>query len=311
MEIDEAVNICSREFPRGLEIVANCLNAKIVYDNSLSGCEGWCVRHKSGKATIRINSNFPSTRQRSTLAHELGHLLDGSKTRVYGPHTSPYSRNETQAFEIGGKLLLPPDRIPDLILELPISYHSLKYLADSAGISKTMAAIQFVKISSNIGLKSAAIVGFNKSGNPNWVPVKAFTGVKELAQSLRRKMGGNKKYIVRIDNYIGFFVDDFHIKFMVIQETHASSGLTMSEVIKNFEDAELSDSAIRNVFQGRMSPFKIKLQQNEMTASNAVVQFLEKHENKWPSNFEDSLCSRKGRKYLKTRFRLMSPFNIK
>jgi Zn-dependent peptidase ImmA (M78 family) len=40
----------------------------------MSGCDGWCPFCK-GRAVIRINTRLVKSRQRFTLAHELGRLL--------------------------------------------------------------------------------------------------------------------------------------------------------------------------------------------------------------------------------------------
>src|SRR5437763_689254 len=63
-----------REAPVPVEALAAEVNAVLRYqhfDGEVSGM----VHCQDGKAIIGINSSHPETRQRFTIAHEIGHLL--------------------------------------------------------------------------------------------------------------------------------------------------------------------------------------------------------------------------------------------
>jgi Zn-dependent peptidase ImmA (M78 family) len=208
MDVDEAISICSQNFPDGLKIVAERLEAEVVYGD-LVNCEGWCVRHNSGKATIRINWNLPVHRQRSTLAHEIGHLLDGSRTQIYGSPFSGNSVNEKRAFEIGNNLLLPPNVLKDLIPKIPLDSRSLKKIAERANVSELITAIQFAKMAPQPDIEAISVVGF-RNGNPTWFPVpSAIRGVKKIALRVKEETGFDKRRVSRFDNYLGFAIESF------------------------------------------------------------------------------------------------------
>lgn len=299
MDVEEAIAICSKEFPKGLEVVAKALNAEIIYGD-LGKCEGWCVRHLSGASTIRINNSQPLNRQRSTLAHELGHLLDGSRTQVYGSPYSFNSLNERNAFKIGGDLLLPPTILLNIITEFPLSPMSLKYLADKAKVSQTVAAIQFAKIATNFGCEAVAVVGFNKDKKPTWFPLKTFKGVKKVAERVFEEASQSKRHVSRFDNYIGFTIESGYIPMVLIQEVLDSSK-TLTEIADGFADKEILHSEHRNSFQACVGMFgkKIQFRCPDCTAQEAAYSFLKHYEGKWGVEFETKLASKEGLEYLK------------
>ena len=73
ISINRAVEFARRQYPEGPEKLADRLQVPIRY-SAMSGCDGWCLFYE-GRAVIRINSKLVKSRQRFTLAHELGHLL--------------------------------------------------------------------------------------------------------------------------------------------------------------------------------------------------------------------------------------------
>ena len=58
---------------RGPEKLAERLHVQVRY-SAINGCDGWCL-FCEGRAIIRINTRLVKSRQRFTLAHEVGHLL--------------------------------------------------------------------------------------------------------------------------------------------------------------------------------------------------------------------------------------------
>lgn len=300
MDVQQAIELCYQEFPNGLEVIAQELNAQIIYSD-LDNCDGWCVRHTSGSATIRINSNSSKARQKSTLAHELGHLLDGSKTQIY----SKYTENELIAFEIGGNLLLPPKKTEELTLEIPLSPRSLKHLADKAGISQLMAARQFAKIATKLGCESVAIVGF-KDGKPNWFPLKSFDGVNDIALQVQAITNLKKKIIARFENYIGFVIEGSSNSKILIQKLkhNTEQTTTLTEKIHSFQKNAFKSKTDFQSFQGKLGAFKNTLKNlHELTSEQIVELFLEKYQGRWEEDFETVLNSDVGIEYLNIRFK--------
>ena len=73
ISVERALAFARRHYPEGPEKLAEQLGVRVAY-SAMSGCDGWCLTY-GGRAVIRINSGQVKSRQRFTLAHELGHLL--------------------------------------------------------------------------------------------------------------------------------------------------------------------------------------------------------------------------------------------
>src|SRR5258708_26855569 len=101
-----------REAPIDIDKVALSLGFKVVrypFPDKLKGR----VLIKDGVKVIGVNENHPSTLQRYTIAHELGHYLNGheyhektfnnDETRFY----EPYFQQEKEADMFAAELLMP------------------------------------------------------------------------------------------------------------------------------------------------------------------------------------------------------------
>jgi hypothetical protein len=305
MDVDEAISICSENFPNGLKIVARKLKARIIYGD-LTNCEGWCVRHRSGGATIRINWNLPLHRQRSTLAHELGHLLDGSRTRVYGSPFFNNSKNERRAFEIGNSLLLPPEILTNLIPRTPLDSRALRKIAEEANVSQVITAIQFAKLAPQLDIEAVAVVGF-RDEKPVWFPVSSgIPGVKEIAVRVKEETDFDKRRVSRFDNYFSFAIESYFIPVILIQKVSKEQiqVKTDAEFVKEFESTEFSSPKEFHSFQGRVGSLKDRIIKNgdSLTIPQIVSLFIEKYRDNWWGDFEQVISSEKGLEYLRIRF---------
>jgi IrrE N-terminal-like domain len=305
MDVDEAISICSENFPDGLKIVAERLKAEVIYDN-LGTCDGWCVRRNSGGAVIRINWNLPVHRQRSTLAHEIGHLLDGSRTQIYGSLFAANSIHERRAFEIGNSLLLPPKILFNLVPKIPLDSRALKKIAEEANVSQVITAIQFAKLAPQLDIEAIAVVGF-KDDKPAWFPVPSgISGIKEIALRVQEETGLDKRRVSRFDNYFGFAIENFFMPTVLVQKLSDEQiqVKTDAEVVREFELNEFPSPKEFQIFQGRIGALKDRIvkDENNLTFLEMVDLFLEKYRGKWQEDFEQVISSEKGLEYLKIRF---------
>jgi len=67
-----------------------------------SKLDGLCIRGPEKPPIIFLNKNFPKSRRRLSLAHELGHLV---------MHRNPHEKVEDEAWEFAGEFLMPATAI--------------------------------------------------------------------------------------------------------------------------------------------------------------------------------------------------------
>lgn len=122
-----------REFaPVEVELLANSLGIEVVYLSFDPDTSGMIERIENGRYRISVNDNHPVTRQRFTIAHELGHyfnhrhligdgILDNRAYRSASEgryqNTAIGRRQETEANQFAANLLMPWDAIKRLQAE--------------------------------------------------------------------------------------------------------------------------------------------------------------------------------------------------
>lgn len=126
--IVEKINLARSSCPVNVDELAISLGISVAYISMPDEISGMLVR-KDGKYVITVNSKHPRTRQRFTLAHELGHYFhhrqiigDGvNDSKTYrtinsGKHYNPRisQRHETEANQFAAALLMPQEIIDDL-----------------------------------------------------------------------------------------------------------------------------------------------------------------------------------------------------
>lgn len=120
------------EYAINLHRIANQEGIKVRYEDgkALDGgrLDGMIRRADDGSVEIVINADRPETRQRFTLAHELGHYFLGhlkdtpcfrDSTKSYDLYQ--YDPKEAAANRAAAKLLMPEKLVKYLILEKGIS----------------------------------------------------------------------------------------------------------------------------------------------------------------------------------------------
>lgn len=130
------VNEFTRDVPVNVELLAKSLGIDVVHSNLDDETSGMIEMTSNNRYRIVVNSNHPSTRQRFTIAHELGHYFyhrhligngisddrayRSSVSGVYA-NTAIGRREETQANQFAATILMPMEPIRRLQSELRIN----------------------------------------------------------------------------------------------------------------------------------------------------------------------------------------------
>ncbi len=185
--VERALAYAREHFPDGPEKLAEHLDVEI-RRSPLSGCDGWCLS-VGQRAVIRINSRAVKSRQRFTLAHELGHLLLGVPS-VIGESLSEVlrsdNREERQVNDIAAELLVPRDVVHATVQDLPVVASVLRRLAKKAQVSELAAALRVANLAADLGLENAAVVFFEDAA-VSWQWSRTMTMPEGMALTLREK----------------------------------------------------------------------------------------------------------------------------
>jgi Zn-dependent peptidase ImmA (M78 family) len=153
-----------RKAPVAVEHIATLVGATLRYEPYAGELSGMLHRKEGGAAIIGINSVHPRTRQRFTIAHELGHLVLHKEQRLHVDSRFPIALRselsslaiddgEIEANQFAAELLMPIEflekdirRIPD---ELALD-EAIKRLAAQYEVSAQAMTIRL----SSLGLLS-------------------------------------------------------------------------------------------------------------------------------------------------------------
>lgn len=89
-----------------------------------SKLDGLCIRAPEKPPIIFLNQNFPKSRRRLSLAHELGHLV---------MHTNPHEKVEEEAWEFAAEFMMPAAEIAGQLTN--INLDTLGRLKSQWGVS--------------------------------------------------------------------------------------------------------------------------------------------------------------------------------
>lgn len=193
-----------------LDELVRSMGFEVRYETIASGAEGLGVRF-GGEDIIRINSDGRSERrQRFTLAHELGHFLLGhcsicEPQHVHGFSTSP---EERAANEFAAALLMPAVHFREDARHAHPRMDELSELADLYGVSRSAAALRFVRYTED----GCAVVGVTAGSywckkSPRaegwWLPSQAPAGslVQEHVRGSRAQPAAEVDSAVWLENY--------------------------------------------------------------------------------------------------------------
>ncbi|HEY6802436.1 MAG TPA: ImmA/IrrE family metallo-endopeptidase [Pyrinomonadaceae bacterium] len=306
--IDEAKKFAEAHFPEGPEKLAKKLGIEI-YHGTLTGCDGWALSGPAGKL-IRINSSVSVTRQRFTLAHELGHLLLAIPTvvgeSVYDSLKSN-SDEERRVNDLASELLLPESVVCQYVPSVPIVASQLKRLAEKSKVSQLSAAIRVANLSEEIGLVNAS-VAFFQNGGFEWHWSKTLRMTPQDAVALFQAAKRDHPKPVRIpqegDVIVASVLSNtgFASETLFVQLLPAAAGNSLSkeELKKQLEEFLFKDdNDFRMQLQGVFGAFLPKCRDKSLEV--AFAEFYALKVVRWKGNQRIRLDSIKGRQYVRLR----------
>ena len=119
------------------------------------GEDALLVKRPDGNITVFLNSNQPRVRHRFSIAHEVSHLLlEGvlgkealHRRRRFAPHQDPEGqRIEALCNTMASSLLMPRERVSELLSEVGWTAGSVQTIAKSFDVSFEAAARRYVKV---------------------------------------------------------------------------------------------------------------------------------------------------------------------
>jgi len=306
--IDQAKKFAEAHFPEGPERLAEKLAIKI-YHGTLTGCDGWALSGPAGKL-IRINSSVSATRQRFTLAHELGHLLLAIPTVVgeslYDSLKSG-SDEERRVNDLASELLLPESVVRQYVPSVPIVASQLKRLAAKAKVSQLSAAIRVANLAEEIGLVNASVVFF-QNGTFEWHWSKTLTmtpqDAVDLFQAAKRDHPKPARIPQQDDVIVASLLSNtgFASETLFVQLLPAATGNSLSkeELKKQLEEFLFKDdNEFRMQLQGVFGAFLPKCKDESLEV--AFAEFYASKVSRWQGHRRTRLDSIKGRQYVRLR----------
>jgi Zn-dependent peptidase ImmA (M78 family) len=153
MSAYEIIQRYSRQAPVDIEGFARELGVKIIKADMEDAISGEIIKSDDGDYVIRVNANHPATRQRFTIAHELGHYIlhknllgkgvndnkayrTTQQSKFFNPNIGSYQ--ETEANRFAASLLMPGD----LVISEMAKDFSVEQLAEKFKVSKLAMEIR-------------------------------------------------------------------------------------------------------------------------------------------------------------------------
>jgi Zn-dependent peptidase ImmA (M78 family) len=136
--------------PVPVELLAKRAGAEVHYEPFSGELCGMVHRKSNGKAVIGVNALHPATRQRFTVAHELGHLLLHKDEELHVDENSPIGfrsplssqavdSDEIEANQFAAELLMPVPLLTAAIRKIPAktgTEDAITHLAEVFGVSE-------------------------------------------------------------------------------------------------------------------------------------------------------------------------------
>ncbi len=299
-----AVRLTATNFPHGPEKLAEKIGVEIL-SSPLVGVEGWCIQGLN-TATIRINSTSSPFRQRFTLAHELAHLVLGTKPDIATEPFRSDRQEECDADQLASEFLIPIEQVNAHFRgHLPIDAKTLKRLAKAARVSPVMAACRVVNAAVGLGLKNAGVFFF-AGGIQQWSYSPTLRFDESEGEELLKEAMKCYPNLVRLDNsdgnvVVGSMIDaqDYQVLLVQLLPEEEATKETQEERIRSLA-SELfdNDSTFRPSIAGSLGVLKGKCQGKNL--SEAVDFFYTQYVGvKYSGDREKVLLSTKGREYIR------------
>jgi hypothetical protein len=310
ISVGRALEFARKHYPEGPEKLAEYLGVRVTH-SAMSGCDGWCLVHE-GRAVIRINNGQVKSRQRFTLAHELGHLLLDVPSVIGESFTDILQsgdEEERRVNEVAAELLIPQEVVKAIVSELPVVAPVLKRLAKQSHVSELAAALRIANLAPALGLENACVVFF-EGDTVGWQWSRTLSMRDETAIGLRdeaRDAAPNAFRYARKDEndaIVASLIENpfFGSATLFVQLLPTEYG---KHKARDERRAELEQylfegqGAFQRQLQGCFGAFKPHTQ--GMSASDAEAAFWERYEGRFTGVPGRRLGSPKGREYVRLR----------
>ena len=310
---DETRVFAEANFPNSPERLAEYLEVEVRLSPLV--CDGWWIKTET-KSIIRINSSTIKTRQRFTLAHELGHLISGIPSLVGDTPRElrkALNEEEKQVNELAAELLLPTKVVQELVKTIPITAKDIKRISKKSKTSEVFVARRLASLADTIGLK-ACTVAFYKADKFAWQwpenpEVKMPHKVADIilhkcvasAPNPARLPLKNKDIAVAclLENPSSEMKTVF---IQIVDEQHGIKKLDEELVHELQEIIFAGDNTFKQSLQGCFGYSKPIIL--EMTLEEAVKHFNKTYTNdkeRWSDEFRSRLLSENGQNYIRVR----------
>lgn len=149
-----------RSVPVPVERVATLLGAKIYYEPFDGQISGLMRRRGKGHTIIGINSSHPASRQRFSIAHELGHVVLHRDEQFHVDEKPPIrfrnqesslatNSDEIEANQFASELLMPKNLVMREIDKLPDDMDpedAIRLLADRFQVSEQAMTLRLNRL---------------------------------------------------------------------------------------------------------------------------------------------------------------------
>jgi Zn-dependent peptidase ImmA (M78 family) len=306
----EALACCEQHFPGGPEELARHLDIPVIRE-AFKGSDGWCLRYRK-QATITLNSTSPRARQRFTLAHELAHIVLGTKNDVLPVGAGAFyadTKEERQANNLAAELLLPLAELRRLVTDIPVDIIALKTIAKKANVSPVMAACRVASLAKNLGLINGAVVGFQGIAYKwKWSTTLEFSKVeaiqiwreaKEAAPQLYREKQADGNVVCA--SYLPG--RGFSALFVQLLPRDVADEPTIGEQLREIEVWLFRDDlTFRSSLAGKFGWFSDQKAQG-MSPEEAAGAFLEHYHNKWQAQRAQKMSDPRALEWLRLKFK--------
>jgi Zn-dependent peptidase ImmA (M78 family) len=305
----EALACCAQHFPDGPEELARHLGIPVIRE-AFKGSEGWCLRYRQ-QATITLNSTSPLTRQRFTLAHELAHIVLGTKNDVLPAGAGAFyadTKEERQANSLAAEFLLPLAKLQRLVTDIPVDIIALKTIARKANVSPVMAACRVAGLAKSLGLINGAVVGFHGTEYRwKWSTTLKFSKdeaiqiwrqAKEAAPRLYRKKQGDGNVVCA--SYLPG--RGFSALFVQLLPREVATEPTIGEQLRKIETWLFGDDPrLRPSLAGKFGWFSDRKALG-MSPEEAAVAFLKHYHNTWQARRAQKMADPRALEWLRLKF---------
>ncbi len=302
ISVEEALRVTESAFPSGPERLAEMLGAEILR-SPLNGAAGWCVRGL--RIVIRLNSSDPEVRQRFTMAHELAHLLQGTKPDIAGEEFSSADENELAADRLASELLLPTTLIRKFVsADEPVDFRSIRRLAESANVSPVAVAYRVANAFELLGLPNAGVARFPNGGKPTLFS-RGFRLELEDAQRILEQARTSHPDVCRVPLSRGVTVSatlmqtpGYELLFVQLLPADVAAQPTRDERLRELAGLLFgSDLSFRQSVAARLGGFRAKSPANSL--ADATTEFLRPVELLPAGSRDRTLLTPTGREYVR------------